>query len=106
MIYKSFVIEKNLLNLDKKIALFYGENLGLKSDLKKKIISNNKNKKIIKYNQEEILKNNNIFINEIKNFSLFMNLKFFIEQMMINSRIYKKVFRRHQNTGDLFFSEY
>ena len=36
MIYKSFVIEKNLQNLDKKIALFYGENLGLKSDLKKK----------------------------------------------------------------------
>ena len=105
MIYKSFVIEKNLQNLDKKIALFYGENLGLKSDLKKKIISNNKKKKIIKYNQEEILKNNNIFINEIKNFSLFDESKiFFIEQIDDKILEFIKEYSEDIKTQEIYFS--
>ena len=36
MIIKSFVAEQNIENLKKNIILFYGENLGLKLDLKKK----------------------------------------------------------------------
>ena len=35
MIYKSYSIENNINKLDKKFALFYGENLGLKNDFKK-----------------------------------------------------------------------
>ena len=36
MIFKSYIIEENLVSL-KKINLFYGENLGLKNDFKKKV---------------------------------------------------------------------
>ena len=42
MIYKSYVLEQNINSLDEKLALFYGENIGLKEDLKKKIRDKNK----------------------------------------------------------------
>ena len=42
MIYKSYIVEKNINNLKNKVVLFYGENLGLKNDFKKKLKSNNK----------------------------------------------------------------
>ena len=38
MIYKSYILEQNINALKEKIALFYGENLGLKNDIKTKII--------------------------------------------------------------------
>ena len=34
---KSYVIEQNISKLNKNINLFFGENLGLKSELKKKL---------------------------------------------------------------------
>ena len=37
MIYKSYLLEKNIGLLKNKIVLFYGENLGLKNELKEKI---------------------------------------------------------------------
>ena len=37
MIYKSYVLESNINALDKRFALFYGENIGLKNDLKNKL---------------------------------------------------------------------
>ena len=38
MIIKSFILENNIKSIiDKNIFLFYGENLGLKRDFKKKI---------------------------------------------------------------------
>ena len=43
MIYKSYLVEGNIKILQNNINLFYGENLGLKNDLKfiiKKIIKN------------------------------------------------------------------
>jgi len=36
MIYKSYIFEDNIGSIKEKITLFYGENLGLKNDLKKK----------------------------------------------------------------------
>ena len=36
MIYKSYTIENNLEIIKEKIVLFYGENTGLISDIKKK----------------------------------------------------------------------
>ena len=36
MIYKSYLVEQDFNSLDKKFLLFYGENLGLKNDFKKK----------------------------------------------------------------------
>ena len=52
MIYKSYEIEKNIEILKEKITLFYGENLGLKNDFKKKFISSNKDSQIYNYIQE------------------------------------------------------
>ena len=71
MIYKSYFLENNINSLNEKITLFYGENLGLKNDLKGKIIYNNKNSEILRFTQEELTKNNRALINEIQNISLF-----------------------------------
>ena len=80
MIYKSYILEQNVNSIDEKIALFYGVNLGLKNDLKAKIIENNKNSEILRYSQDELLKDKALLENEIKNISLFEKNKiFFIE---------------------------
>ena len=80
MIYKSYLIEKKINEVDCKLLLFYGENLGLKNDFKKKIKSNNKSHVKTIY-QEEILKNKNDFLSEIFNISLFDEKKiYFIDQ--------------------------
>lgn len=80
MIYKSYILEQNVNSFDEKIALFYGVNLGLKNDLKAKIIENNKNSEILRYSQDELLKDKALLENEIKNISLFEKNKiFFIE---------------------------
>lgn len=80
MIFKSFLIEQNNNLKDKNILLFYGENIGLKNDFKNKIKLNNKNSEIIRYNQEEIIKDEKKFYNEIFNISLFEKKKiYFIE---------------------------
>ena len=77
MISKSYLLENNIDQIDKNLILFYGENLGLKDDFKKKIKLNNKKIKIVNFTQEEILKNENFFFNEILNISLFEEEKIF-----------------------------
>ena len=68
MIFKSYLVENDLSLLkDKNIILLYGENTGLKDDLKRNIIENNINREIIKLNQDDILKNNFLLDNEIMN---------------------------------------
>ena len=62
MISKSYLLENNIDQIDKNLILFYGENLGLKDDFKKKIKLNNKKIKIVNFTQEEILKNENFFL--------------------------------------------
>ena len=47
MIYKSYLIEENINLINKNLFLFYGENLGLKEELKKNIKFENKNAEII-----------------------------------------------------------
>ena len=73
MIYKSYVLENNINSLNEKIILFYGENLGLKNDLKGKIIFNNKNSEVLRFTQEELTKNNRALINEIQKSRLDQN---------------------------------
>ena len=76
MIFKSYLIENDLSLLkDKNIILLYGENTGLKDDLKKNIIENNKNREIIKLTQDDILRNSFLLDNEITNLSLFNEKK-------------------------------
>ena len=71
MIHKSYLVEENVEILKSNLVLFYGENLGLINDFKIKISRKNKKNKILKFNQEEILKNEKIFFKEINNKSLF-----------------------------------
>lgn len=78
MLYKSYLIEQNFSTLKNNITLFYGENIGLKKELKDLIKFNNKNKEIIKFLQDQILKNENILFNEINNISLFEKEKIII----------------------------
>ena len=81
MIYKSYIVEKNINNLKNKVVLFYGENLGLKNDFKKTLKSNNKQANFNSFNQEEILKNKNNFFEDFLNISLFNDEKIYtIEQ--------------------------
>ena len=71
MILKSYIIEQDINILEKYIStIFYGENDGIKDDIKKEIKSKNKNAEIINLFQEEIIKNKNILIDQINNSSL------------------------------------
>ena len=61
MIVKTFDLASAILKIkDHKICLFYGENLGLMDDFKENISLQNKNSRIIKMTQDEILKNTNL----------------------------------------------
>ena len=77
MIHKSYNVEENLNILKNNIILFYGENLGLIQDFKNKIKEIFKKEIILTFNQDEIIKNQSSFLNEIKNKSLFHENKIF-----------------------------
>ena len=79
MILKSFEIENNIHKIEQdNFILIYGENIGLKETLKKKIISFNKKTEIINLYQEDINKNKNVILDEVKNISLFSEEKLII----------------------------
>ena len=81
MISKSYILERNISQINKNLFLFYGENLGLKNEFKNKIQFNQPKNKIIKFTEGEILKNPKNFFDEIFNFSLFEEQKrYFIDQ--------------------------
>jgi len=82
MIFKSYLLEKDLNLLDNyNQILFYGENIGLKLELKDKLRSNNPKSSNLSLFQEDVIKNKDLLINEILNRSLFENEKIiFIDQ--------------------------
>ena len=99
MIYKSYLIENNINNIDKNLILFYGENLGLKNEFKKQIRSNKKKAEIIIFLQDDILKDENGFYNEIMNISLFEQKKiYFIEN--VNDKILQIIQKIEDNIND------
>ena len=72
MILKSFIVEKNISLLDNYYAvLFYGENIGLKDDLKSIVKEHNEDCEKISFHQNEIIKNPNLLNEQISNTSLF-----------------------------------
>jgi len=76
MILKSYLIENNIRAIiDYDFVLFYGENIGLKDDLKKKINQLFKDTELINLYQEDFNKNKEVLINEYKNNSLFAKEK-------------------------------
>ena len=79
MIYKSYIIEENFKSLSKNnLILFYGENEGLKDDFKKIIRLDSKNSEIVNLMQEDLLHNEDSFLNKIFNYSLFDKQKVFL----------------------------
>ena len=78
MIIKSYLLEQDIKLLsDKNLFLFYGENLGLKNDFKNLIKLNSPDYKIININQDEVIKNQENFLSEFLNFSLFEKKKIY-----------------------------
>ena len=79
MIYKSYILEQSFDAIKKtNLFLFYGENQGLKKEFKEQIKKEFKNEEILNLFQDEILKNENILLNEINNRSLFDTKKIII----------------------------
>ena len=87
MIYKSYILEKNLEPIFKhKIFLFYGENFGLLNEFKEKVKKITLKIETINLNQEMIIKDRNLITKEILNKSLFHEKKvLFISQ--VNDKI-------------------
>jgi len=82
MIYKDYIVEKNVDEIKENIVLFYGENNGKKEDLKKNIKQKKRNLKISRNFQNEILKNEDLFLEDLFNKSLFDDTKiYFIENV-------------------------
>ena len=76
MIYKSYLVEKNIEILKNKVVLFYGENQGMQDNFKSTIKNKNLEVEIIRYNQDEVTNDVNSFFGQIFNLSLFEKKKF------------------------------
>ena len=96
MIFKSFLVEKNLSIIDKYfITLFYGENIGLKDEIKKRIKEKYKNYEQINFNQDEVIKNETLE-EQIYNVSLFSKNKvIFVSE--VSDKIKKKIIEITEN---------
>ena len=99
MIYNSYLLEQNNINIDKKLLLFFGENTGLKSDFKNQIRLANEDSEILIFTQEEILKNENKIYNEIYNISLFGRKKIYLLDL-VNDKILELLKTIEKNIGD------
>ena len=80
MIIKSYEIKKNKLNiLENNLFLLYGENFGLKKDIKNFIINElkrkNNNLEILYLYENEIINNKDNFFNSVYSGSLFSKKK-------------------------------
>ena len=94
MIIKSYEINK--INLKKnRYFLLYGPNEGAKKEAVKKILDETKIEQVIKYDEREILENNEILFNEILNKSLFETYK-----IIIIDRASDKLFKVLEATFD------
>ena len=78
MIYKSYIVENNLNILKEKMVLFYGENTGLISDIKKKIKTIYRDCEILSYDQDDVLKNTEAVFSDVLNISLFSQKKVYL----------------------------
>ena len=66
MILKSFIVEKNITLIEKYfISLIYGENIGMKDDIKNEIKQYFKEYEQINFDQNEIIKNNKLLEEQI-----------------------------------------
>ena len=93
MIHKSYLVENNLKLIKNNLILFYGENLGLKNDFKTKIRKDNNNIYIKNLFQEDVIKNEDEFLKEVFNISLFEEKKIYFINQRIDSLPRQKILR-------------
>tara|TARA_B100001175_G_C19507608_1_gene641821 strand:+ start:2600 stop:3604 length:1005 start_codon:yes stop_codon:yes gene_type:complete len=91
MILKSFLIEKNLSLIDNyNLILFYGENIGLKDEFKSSLKRKYNDHEKILFDQDEIIKNEQLINDQINNVSMFNDNKLiFINE--ISDKIFPKI---------------
>jgi DNA polymerase-3 subunit delta len=79
MIIKRFILEKKISLVNEYFAvLFYGENIGMKDEIKNQIKKHCKNFEKITFHQDEIIKNDKLLNEHIHNASLFAENKIII----------------------------
>ena len=84
MIIKSYEINK-INTLKNRFILLHGKNEGLQDEITSSLLSKNKNSKILKYDEKEIIDNLNDFYDNVLNKSLFETSKVFIININHNS---------------------
>jgi DNA polymerase III subunit delta len=104
MIFKSYLLEQDIkLINEKNLVLFYGENLGLKNDFKEIVRHNFPACKIMNFDQDEILKNQDSFILEFSNLSLFEKKKIYYMNNC-NDKFFEFIMRINNiNNGQLIY---
>jgi len=76
VILKSYIVEQNIKILESyQATLIYGQNDGIKDDIKKALINQNKSFEILNFFEQEILKDKDIIYQNIVNESLFSKEK-------------------------------
>ena len=100
MILQSYIVEKNIDSLNNYSSiLVYGQNIGLKDDIKEKIKEKHKDAEIINFFQDEIIKKNEIVYSEINNTSLFNEKKIIILHE-VSDKIFKIIEELIEKTGN------
>ena len=107
MIHKSYRLEENISSIRENISLFYGENLGLKNDLRNKIRDFFRGALIKNLDQEEILADENEFFSELLNKSLFEDTKIFFINRVNDKilRLIKEIEGKEDNQKIFLFCE-
>lgn len=96
MILKSYEILNQNKNLkEKNIYLIYGENFGLKKDIKEKITKKNINCEVINLEEDEVLKNEENFYNLIYSQSLFSETR-----TIIINKVTDKILNKIQDVNE------
>ena len=91
MIIKSFLIEKDLSLTDNyNLLLFYGENIGLKDEIKSKLKKKHSSFEQITFVQDEIIKNEKLLYEQVNNVSMFNDSKLIIINE-ISDKLFPKI---------------
>ena len=107
MIYKSYLAENDFNILKENFILFYGENLGLKNEFKDIIKKNKKDFELLRFNQEDLIKDQDLINREIDNLSLFSKKQILIIDQ-VSDKIYdliEKIIIRSIDMKIYFFSD-